>query len=102
MKQKPKLLSVLAGIPCLISLLGGLPTATATTVYFNDFGAGAASLNGLSIVDESLAPGSSVNVVSGQVRIEPVSVWNVYVVANTASFAAPYSSILRNNPGTVT
>jgi len=54
-------------------------------------------------VDESLGPpGSSVGVDAGQLRIDPVGLSSTFVVANTASFAPPYSPILKDNPGTVT
>lgn len=88
-------------LTCLMLSLGGGVSAAGSTVYFNDFGRGPASLNGLSIVDESLPPYSaSVTVESGQLRLD-ASYDETYIVANAASFAAPYSSILRNNPGTV-
>ena len=81
-------------------LLGGILTAPGTTVYSNNFDSGAASLGGLAIVDETGS--SSVGVDSGQLRIDSVGARSTYVVANTTSFAAPYSSTLKNNPGTVT
>lgn len=84
-------------------MFGEIVTVRGTTVYYNSFDSGAASLNGLTIVDQSLGPPwSSVGVDAGQLRIDPVGSWNTFVVANTASFAAPYSPILKNNPGTVT
>jgi hypothetical protein len=102
MNQIPKLLYVPTRIACLILFFGGVLTATATTVYFNDFSGGAASLNGLSVVDQSLSPYSaSVSVESGQLRLD-ATYWTTYIVANASSFAAPYSTILKNNPGTVT
>ena len=100
MNRKLKALLFLIGTYYLMILLGGTTTAQETTVYFNDFNSGAASLNGLTIVNESSS--SSVGVVSGQLSINPIGLPNSFVVANTASFAAPYSSILKNNPGTVT
>jgi hypothetical protein len=100
MNRKLKLFFSPTGIACLVVLLGGILRATGTTVYFNDFDSGAASLDGLSIVDESGS--SSVGVVSGQLRIDPTGAPSTYVMANTTSFAAPYSSTLKNNPGTVT
>lgn len=81
-------------------LLGGILTATGDTVYFNNFDSGVASLNGLSIVDQSGS--SSVGVISGELRIDPSGLGSTYVLANTASFGAPYSNTLKNNPGTVT
>ena len=66
-------------------------------MYFNDFNSGATSLNGLSVVDTS-PPGftSTVGVVSGQLEIDLGSVPYTYVVANTASFAAPYTTTQTN------
>jgi hypothetical protein len=88
---------------CLLIVMGEILSSRAATVYLNSFDSGAASLNGLTIVDLSLGPPwSSVGVDSGQLRIDPVGLWNTFVVANTTSFAAPYSPILKNNPGTVT
>ena len=88
---------------CLLLLLGEIPSGWAATVYLNRFDSGAASLNGLTVVDQSLGqPRSSVGVNAGQLRIAPAGQWDTFVVANTASFAAPYSPILKNNPGTVT
>lgn len=82
-------------------LLAGVATGQANTVYFNNFDSGSASLNGLSIVGATSS--SSVSVDSGQLRIDPLGGETyTYVVANTASFAAPYSSILKDNPGTIT
>jgi len=102
MNPNPKVL-FRTGACCSLVLIAAIQPVKGATVYFNDFESGAASLNHLSIVDQSLIPGSSfVGVVSGQLRIDPTSVWSTFVVANTESFAAPYSSILRNNPGTVT
>ncbi len=88
---------------CLLLLLGEIPSGRAATVYLNRFDSGAASLDGLTIVDQSLGqPRSSVGVNAGQLQIAPAGSWNTFVVANTASFTAPYSPILKNNPGTVT
>lgn len=88
---------------CLLIMLGETVSCRGGTVYLNRFDSGAASLNGLTIVDESPGPPwSSVGVDAGQLRIDPVAIWNTYVMANTASFAAPYSPILKNNPSTVT
>ena len=101
MNQKPKPRAVAFVIPCLVLSMGGTLTATASTVYFNDF-EGPASLSGLSIVDYSLPPDSaSVGVQSGQLRLD-ASYDRTYIVANASSFAAPYCTILKNNPGTVT
>ena len=83
-----------------MSLLGGILTATGATVYSNNFDSGAASLSGLSIVDQNGS--SSVGVISGELRIDPGGFGSTYVLANTASFGAPYSNTLKNNPGTVT
>ena len=86
---------------CLVIMLN--LSGRGATVYLNNFDSGAASLSGLTMVDESLGPPwSSVGVDAGQLRIDPVGGWSTFVVANTASFAAPYSPILKNNPGTVT
>lgn len=85
---------------CPLLLFGGMLSTTATTVYLNNFNSGNVSLAGLSIVDESGS--SSVGVVAGELRIHPGGYPSTYVIANTASFGAPYSSILKNNPGTVT
>src|ERR1700690_579681 len=100
MNRKLKAFLCPTGIPCLMVLFGGILTAPGTTVYSNNFDSGAASLAGLAIVNESSF--SSVGVDSGQLRIDPAGSLSSYVVANTASFAAPYSSTLKNNPGTVT
>jgi hypothetical protein len=100
MNRKLKAFLCPTGIPCVMVLLGGVLTAPGTTVYSNNFNSGAASLAGLAIVNESSS--SSVSVDSGQLRIDPAGAPSSYVVANTASFAAPYSSTLKNNPGTVT
>lgn len=102
MNKKSKVL-LQAGVSCLILLSGEILTVKGATVYYNNFDSGAASLNGLTIVDQSLGPPwSSVGVDAGQLRIDPVGPWNTFVVANTTSFGAPYSPILKNNPGTVT
>src|ERR1017187_6296462 len=88
---------------CLLIVLAECASARAATVYLNNFDSGNASINGLTIVDQSLGPPwSSVGVNADQLRIAPAGPWNTFVVANTASFAAPYSAILKNNPGTVT
>ncbi len=80
---------------CLLIAMGGILNSRASTVYVNTFDS-RASLNGLTIVGQSIA------LDTGQLRIDPVGAQNTYVVANTTSFAAPYSPILKNNPGTVT
>jgi hypothetical protein len=88
---------------CLVIMVGEISSVRGATVYLNRFDSGAASLNGLTTVDESLGPPwSSVGVDAGQLRIDPVGGHSTFVVADTASFAAPYSRILKNNLGTVT
>jgi hypothetical protein len=100
MKPKLKVFFCPTGTLCVMVLLAGVITGPATTVFSDNFDSGATSLNGLSIVDETGS--SSVSVDSGQLRIDSSGSESTYVVANTTSFAAPYSSILKNNPGTVT
>jgi hypothetical protein len=102
MNGKSKVL-LRAGASCLIVMFGEVVAVRGTTVYYNNFDSGAASLNGLTIVDQSPGPPwSSVGFDAGQLRIDPVGPWNTFMVASTASFASPYSPILKNSPGTVT
>ncbi len=80
-------------------------TLPSSTVYSNSFDAGAASLAGFTIGNGAGNVGPySVSVVAGQLQIDtflPTPTAG-YAAINTSVFGSPYSSILRNNPGTVT
>jgi hypothetical protein len=83
-------------------LLAGMQTAMGATVYYNDFSSGAASLSGMTLVDQSIDHSAWLGVASAQLTIHTPSYGNAFAQVSTASFVAPYSSILKNNPGTVT
>jgi hypothetical protein len=100
MKWKPGVL-VQIGVLCLTIFLED-KTATGLTVYTNNFDDQYALYDLYRIVP--IYSGDNIMVDSGQLRIDVGSFASAFVQANTALFGGPrrYSSILENNPGTVT
>jgi hypothetical protein len=93
-----KFLSKLTIIISPICLMAGIVPASATVVWSENFNTGIPS----SLAVAGGSTGSSVSPVSGQLQIYSTGPFATYVVANTSIFGAPYSSILKDNSGTVT
>jgi hypothetical protein len=91
----------ITGLMFLLTML----TARAVTVYSNDFDSGSTSLSDFSIGTITGNRGTySTSVVSGQLQINTGNTTPCYgrATINTSHFSAPYSSVLKKNPGLVT